>query len=320
MKKTVKQSSPKNSRQTIIPPSITKGDTIGLVAPAGPLINKSSFSAGVRVLEKKGFRIKYNLRLLNAGGYLAGSDQERADAFNSLWADPEVKALVAARGGYGCLRMLDLVDMKQVRRNPKIFIGFSDLTVLLAAIHKKTGLVTYHGPVVTTLGSIDKKSQTSFFNILAGKTPDLINPSRIKILKKGKAKGILMGGNLTTLVHMIATPYEIPWDKAILLLEDIGESPYRLDRLLTHLARAGRLQKIKGLILGTFSDDDRKENNMMQRAVQKRIGELLEGTDIPVWANFPAGHSRRNLTLPIGTEAEMDSSTGRLLLEEMYHV
>jgi len=314
MKKTVNQSVRKGTRRLIFPPSITKGDTIGLVAPAGPITNKSNFTAGIRILEKRGFAVKYSRHLVNAKGYLAGSDQERADDFNRLWADPEVKGIVAARGGYGSMRMLDLIDMKQIRKNPKILIGFSDLTVLLAAIHKKTGLVTYHGPVVTTLASIDKKSQAGFFNALAGKTPDLIKPAGIKIVKKGRAKGVLQGGNLTTLVHMIGTPYEFSWDKAILFIEDIGESPYRLDRLLTHLDRAGRLQKIRGLILGTFSDENRKENGRMQRSVQERIIELLGECDIPVWAGFPVGHSRRNLTLPVGAEVEMDTSAGRLAL------
>jgi len=312
MKKTVKESGRHKKRTPIFPPALQKGDTIGLVAPAGPLIDKGKFSAGVHILEKKGFRLKYNRRLLNVRGYLAGSDRARAADFNMLWSDPEVKALVAARGGYGCLRMLELLDMKLIRKNPKILVGFSDLTVLLTAIHKKTGLVTYHGPVVTTLASIDRKSQKSFFNTLTKSTLPPIAAAKLKILKDGNAKGILLGGNLTTLVHMLATSYEIPWNEAILFIEDIGEFPYRLDRLLTHLNQAGRLQKIRGLILGTFSADDRKENRAMQSAVHKRIMELLKDTDIPVWANFPVGHSRRNLTLPVGLEAEMNSSDGSL--------
>jgi len=306
MKKTGRQTTGRKFRPAIFPPPIRKGDTIGLVAPAGAIISRDNFNAGIKILEQKGFNVTFSRMLLNKKGYLAGSDQERAEAFNNLWADPEVKALVAARGGYGSLRMLDLIDMKQIRKTPKILIGFSDLTVLLNAIYKKTGLVTYHGPVVTTLATIDRQSQKSFFNVLAGKTPGMLKPSRIRILKKGSAQGTLLGGNLTTLAHMIATPYEIPWNQALLFVEDIDESPYRLDRLLTHLHRAKRLQKIKGLILGTFTDDERKENKEMQQTVHKRIVELLEGIDIPVWANFPVGHSRRNLTLPVGLEAKID--------------
>jgi muramoyltetrapeptide carboxypeptidase len=301
----------------IFPPPIKKGDTIGLVAPAGSLISKDNFTAGVSILEDKGFKVKYNRKLLNAKDYLAGSDQERADEFNSLWSAPEVKALVAARGGYGCLRMVDLVDMKQIQKNPKIFIGFSDLTVLLNAIHNKTGLITFHGPVVTTLANIDRQSNTSFFNVLAGKTSNLIAPTKLKVLQSGMAKGVLMGGNLTTLVHMIGTPYEIPWNKTILFLEDTGEAPYRLDRLLTHLHQAKRLQKLKGLILGTFTDENNKASSRLQKIVQKRITELLKDTKIPIWSNCRTGHSRRNLTLPVGVEVEMDYTVGKFSLSQI---
>lgn len=306
MKKTAKQSKPPKRKHIIFPPPVEIGDTIGLVAPAGALIDKKNFTAGIRILEKKGFKVEFNRKLLSTKGYLAGSDQERADEFNRLWGDPKVKALVAARGGYGCLRMVDLIDMRQIQKNPKIFIGFSDLTVLLNAIHKKTGLVTFHGPVTTTLASIDRQSKKSFFDTLLGHTQSQISPARLKILQAGEAKGILMGGNLTTLTHMVGTPYELPWQDGILFIEDIDEKPYSLDRLLTHLSQAGRLQKLKGLILGTFTDEQRKENGTMKKTVHKRIGELLGGYDIPIWANFPVGHSRRNLTLPVGMKVEID--------------
>ena len=312
MKKTNKKAAQKRMHQSVYPPPIDIGDTIGLVAPAGPLIDKDNFTAGVHILEDKGFKVKYNRKLLHAKGYLAGSDQERADEFNRLWSDPEIKALVAARGGYGCLRMVDLVDMKQIQKNPKILIGFSDLTVLLNTIHQKTRLVTFHGPVVTTLGSIDRQSKTSFFNVLAGKTSNLIPSTKLKILKNGMAKGVLMGGNLTTLIHMIGTPYEIPWNKTILFLEDTGEAPYRLDRLLTHLYQAKCLQKVKGIILGKFTDENNKESSRLQKIVQERITELLKDTEIPIWANFQTGHSRKNLTMPVGLAVEMDLSRGGL--------
>jgi len=308
MKKTNKKATQKKMNQAIYPPPVKKGDTIGLVAPAGSLISKNNFTSGVKILANNGFKVKFNQELLNTKGYLAGSDQERANDFNRLWSDQEVKALVAVRGGYGCLRMIDLVDMKQIREVPKIFIGFSDLTVLLNTIHKKTGLITFHGPVITTLASIDKKSEKSFFNTLIGKKTEILKPSKVEVLKKGKAKGILLGGNLTTLVHMIGTPYEISWNTTILFIEDVGESPYRLDRFLTHLYKAKRLQKIKGLILGSFTGDEKKENRAMKKVVHERIIELLEGFNIPVWANFPVGHSLSNLTLPVGSEVIMDSN------------
>jgi muramoyltetrapeptide carboxypeptidase len=316
MKKTNKKTLREKGRKCIYPSAIQTGDTIGLVAPAGSLVDRNLFTAGVEILEKNGFRVKFNRKFLNSSGYLAGSDVERADNFNNLWSDPEVKALVAVRGGYGSLRMVDLIDMRLIRKNPKILIGFSDLTVLLAAIHKKTKLVTYHGPVVTTLAEINKQSLTSFFRTLKGKTPDSLKLPKINILKNGNAKGVLLGGNLTTLAHMIGTPYEIPWENAILFIEDTGESAYRLDRLLTHLEKAKGLQKIKGLILGTFTDDERKERSALQRAVIERILEIFKGTNTPVWSNFSSGHSRRNLTLPVGVEAQMSSSSNILYFRQ----
>jgi muramoyltetrapeptide carboxypeptidase len=314
MKETVKKSAPDKHRQVIFPPSLTKNDTIGLVAPAGSLIHKKNFIAGVRILENNGFKVKFNPQIIHAKGYLAGSDRERADEFNTMWTDPDVKALIAVRGGYGCLRMVDLIDMKLIQQNPKMFIGFSDLTVLLSAITNETGLVTFHGPVITTLSFIDLQSTKSFLNTLLGKIPGQIRPAGLRILKSGTASGILHGGNLTTLTHLIGTPYEVPWQNTILFIEDIGEKPYCLDRLLTHLSKSGRLKKIRGLILGTFTDEDKKERKSLFNIVQTRIAELLRDENIPIWANFPTGHSRRNLTLPIGIKVMMDSSSGKLHL------
>jgi muramoyltetrapeptide carboxypeptidase len=313
MKKTSKKAPLPGLHKVIYPPPIKKGDIIGLVAPAGSLSSKENFTAGIGLLEKKGFRVRFNRKILNASGYLAGSDQERADDFNSMWADPEVKALIAVRGGYGCLRMIDLIDMVQIRKNPKILIGFSDLTLLLNTINKKTKLVTFHGPVITTLADIDRQSKKSIVDTLLGQAPTRLKPAGLKIIKGGKAQGRLLGGNLTTLAHMIGTPYEIPWQDSILFIEDIGEKPYSLDRLLTHLNKAGGLQKIKGLILGTFTDEDKKERLVLQKTVQERTAELLQSVDIPIWGNFPTGHSRRNLILPVGVKVEMDAAASELL-------
>jgi muramoyltetrapeptide carboxypeptidase len=312
MKKTADQPVRLKSSQAIVPPPVFPGDTVGLIAPAGSITNENNLKAGLDILRNRGFKVKYSRSMIHSKGYLAGSDQKRALEFNNLWSDPEVKGLVAARGGYGSMRMIDLIDMKRIRKNPKILIGFSDLTVLLTAISRNTGLVTYHGPVVTTLSSINKKSQTCFFKVLEGNVSSCLKSVRLKILRGGNSRGILLGGNLTTLVHTIGTPYEIPWHQAILFIEDIGESPYRLDRLLTHLALAGRLKKIKGLILGSFTDDDKKEKKLLKETVQNRVLELLAGYDMPIWTDFPIGHGRRNITLPIGTEVLMDSRVNML--------
>lgn len=313
MKRTIKKKALHKEEGCLYPQPINKGDCIGLVAPAGSLISKENFTAGIAILEKRGFRIKFNRKILYSKGYLAGTDQERADEFNTMWADPEVKALVAARGGYGSLRMVDLIDMDQIRKNPKILIGFSDLTVLLNTINERSKLVTFHGPVITTLADIDRQSQKSFLDTLLGKAPKQLAPRTLRVIRGGKTKGILRGGNLTTLAHMIGTPLEIPWHDSILFIEDTGEKPYSLDRLLTHLEKSGCLRKIKGLILGIFTDENNKERTLFQKTVQSRITELLQDvTDFPIWTNFPSGHSRRNITLPIGAEVEMDSSAATL--------
>ena len=300
----------------ILPSPVYKGDTIGLVAPAGSIINQDNLDRGINFLKDADYKLKFHRDFRNTEGYLAGSDQERADEFNSIWSDPEVKAVVAARGGYGSLRMLDMLDLEHIKKTPKILIGFSDLTVLLTAILKKTGLLTFHGPVVTTLANLDEHSRNSFLDTLSGNVPKCIKPDRLTVVQNGKADGILLGGNLTTLAHMLATPYEFPWQDVILFIEDIGESSYRLDRLLTHLAKAQKLDDLSGLILGTFTEEDRTESPELAQGICDRVLELIGSKNIPIWADFPVGHGSRNLTLPLGTRVEMDPDTGTLNLLE----
>jgi muramoyltetrapeptide carboxypeptidase len=312
MKETADQLPDKMNDSLILPPAVRQGDTIGLVAPSGSIINQDNLNSGIHILNEAGFNLKFHRDFRKTPGYLAGSDQERAEEFNTLWSDPEVKAIIAARGGYGSLRMLDMLDWELIRKNPKILIGFSDITALLTAIFKKTGLVTFHGPVVTTLDSIDEQSRRSFFNTLTGQAPAFIKPDKIKILKNGKAKGRLLGGNLTTLAHLLATPHELSWENIILFIEDVGESSYRLDRLLTHLSQAKRLDGLSGLILGSFTNDKGEEEPDLTKTVYNRVLELFDEVDIPILANFPTGHSRRNLTLPLGINVEIDSSSKKI--------
>jgi muramoyltetrapeptide carboxypeptidase len=314
MKETFHNSTLGQPPSVILPAAMQQGDTIGLVAPSGPIINRDNLEKGIQILKDAGYKLKFYRDFVNTEGYLAGSDQERADEFNSIWSDPEVKAVIAARGGYGSLRMLDMLDLEHVQKHPKILIGFSDLTVLLTAVHKITGMVTFHGPVVTTLASIDQTSRKSFFDVLSGNILPSISPDRLTIVQNGQADGILLGGNLTTLAHMLATPYDTSWQDVILFIEDIGESPYRLDRLLTHLAKAQKLDNLSGLIIGTFTETDTTESPDLAKCICERILELVGDQDIPIWADFPVGHGSRNLTLPLGIRVQMDSAGGTLNL------
>lgn len=298
----------------ILPPSLARGDTIALVAPAGPVKEQDTFIAGIRLLREMGFQVKYNRELLATGaGYLAAADQVRAAEFNRMWADEEVKALLCVRGGYGSLRMIDMLDMELIRQRPKILIGYSDITVLLNVIFKETGLITFHGPMLTSLARSDRKSVELFLAILTGRPVSDIKTESLEVLRSGKATGCLLGGNLTTLVHLLGTSYESVWDRTILVLEDVDEAPYRIDRMLTQLRKAARLDRLRGLILGTFCAEPFAEDDECDyESVWNRSLELVGALNIPIWANFPVGHSARNNILPLGIEVEMDSAAGAL--------
>ena len=296
--------------EPILATSLKKGDTIGIIAPAGPVRNENDFRAGLQILIEMGFNPRYRSDILRQHGYLAGTDQERLAEIHELWRDPEVKAILAVRGGYGCLRLLPDLDFNLIRQQPKMLIGFADLTALLLAIQQRTGLITFHGPMLTTLPRNDRGSQEAFFNQLTGQPRPEIKIKNLEILKGGQAKGRLLPANLTSLVHLLGTPFEPDWRDIILVLEDIGEAPYRIDRLLTHLWTAGRLEQIAGLILGDFDQCGEQE------AIWERALALLAHRSIPIWANFPCGHGSRNQILPVGAKAQMDSSSGRILFPQ----
>ena len=299
-------STPPKPPNPIPPPRLQKGDTIGLLAPAGPIRDQESFAAGLRMLKELGYQVHHAPDILRDSGYLAGSDERRAQEFHQLWEDREIKALLAVRGGYGTLRLLKHLDFELCRRQPKILAGFSDISGLLNVIHCHTGLITFHGPNLCSLAKADKPSVEAFFNALNRRETPPIKAPKLEILQPGTAKGRLLGGNLTTLVHLLATANEPIWDNGLIFIEDVGEAPYRIDRMLTQLDLAGRLDKINGLILGSFNDCGDTEK------IWERALELVGKRNIPVWANFPSGHTASNYMLPVGVEAAMDSNTGTL--------
>ena len=294
------------------PPLLKRGDTIGLAAPAGP-ISEDALRHGLQLLRDCGIKkVKYASDICRHENYLAGSDQRRLEELHQLWDDDEVKAIVAVRGGFGCARILPRLDFDLIRQKPKILVGFSDLTILLNVIHRQTGLVTFHGPMLSTLVRDGREVLESTLNELTIHAQQQLRIKGLEILRPGQAQGPLLGGNLTCIAHLLATPYEPAWEGAILLLEDINEPAYRLDRTLTQLSLAGRLDSVAGIILGDFLDSNAHSINDLDLVWQRVLA--LTPEKIPVWANFPAGHGRRNILLPIGRSVIMDSSCATLRL------
>lgn len=301
-------------RQPILPPSLQPGDTVGIIHPAGPVRNEEGFVQGLQVLRDLGLRIRCQPPNGSGTDYLAADDRHRLTELHRLWADEEVKALIAARGGYGCLRIINKLDWNFLSAHPKWLIGFSDLTVLLNSITAHCGLVTLHGPMISTLATTDRLSFERFREVLTGEFLPCVRPAGMEILRGGFSQGPLVGGNLTTLCHLMCTPWQTQTAGKILFLEDTAEPLYKLDRMLTHLACGGLLDKITGLILGLFDPghDDRLEIIRLNEQVWQRVLELTAAAKYPVWAGFPVGHQRENYTLPIGMETVMNSFTGTL--------
>lgn len=302
------------SNPVIVPPPLRQGDCIGLFSPAGPVRDKNRVAAGIRLLHELGFRTRQLRSTKESHDYLAADDRTRADEFHALWADDEIQALMAVRGGYGCLRIIDSLDFTLLRTRPKFLIGFSDVTVLLNTISDRTGLITVHGPVVSSLIDCDRGSLKAFTSLLSGELCEYRFPRQTEVLRPGKAGGILRGGNLTTLVHLLGTPWETSWDGALLFLEETGEPMYKIDRMLTQFSLGGRLKNLAGLILGTFDNKDAADHQRFQEQVWNRVMELTAQGGYPVLGGFPAGHLEMNHPLPIGAAVTLNTASGKLRL------
>ena len=294
------------SEKIRIPARLKPGDTIGVVAPAGPF-DRQTFLRGVRIIEDMGFNIFTPPGLFEKNRYLAGSDNHRVQFVNQLFADTSVDAIICARGGYGSMRILPLLDFDAIQNNPKAFIGFSDITILLSVLFSRCNLVTFHGPVVTSLADASEETKSS---LLSNVTSD--NNLEIKLLSgktiiPGVATGEVCGGNLTMLCHLVGTPFAPDFENKVLFLEDRGEAPYRIDRMLVHMVLAGCFKGLSGIILGTFEECGPIED------VIKIILEVFEKYSIPVLAGLDAGHGRHNLTIPLGIEATLDADRHSLI-------
>jgi muramoyltetrapeptide carboxypeptidase len=261
------------------------------------------------VLHGMGFETAVPEGLWATRGYLAGRDEHRADILQRLFADAHIDAIMCARGGYGSLRILPLLDYGRMVAYPKVFIGFSDATALLSAITGRCGFVTFHGPVVTSLSNASDSTLAAFQAAIASDAPLILKPQAAVSVRPGKAKGVVCGGNLTTLCHLIGTPFQPSFHNRILFLEDRGEAPYRIDRMLTQLKLAGCLKGIRGLVLGSFTDCGSAAE------ILEIIHDRFAETNIPVLGGMEVGHAHTNLTLPLGAAALLDADQQSLSIE-----
>ncbi len=293
----------------IRPPRLRPGDTIGVVAPAGPFERKL-FSQGLSTLEAMGFQICVPKEIFEKTGYLAGDDAHRARLVNRLFKDPAIHAIVCARGGFGSLRILPRLDFDAIRENPKIFMGFSDITALLTAITTLGGLVSFHGPVVTTLANALKNTRDALSAAILSDAPLEVQSANGVVIRAGRAQGPVIGGNLTTLCHLLKTPFEARFKNHILLLEDRGEALYRIDRMLFQMKLAGCFEGIAGLVLGSFEGCGSLDD------VFQVFEEHFKDIPVPILAGFDVGHGEQNLTIPIGLDATLDADRHMLSFDE----
>lgn len=300
----------------IIPPSLQPGNQIGIIAPAGYLADKSRYQLGCAIIREMGFEVISKQRGWPGFGYLADSDEHRAEELHHIWANPDIKAIFALRGGFGSLRILDMLDFDMIRENPKFLVGFSDITILHHCIYQRAGLAGLHGPVLSSLASADPPTLERLYQCLTGNWHKVLHEDVEIVRPAPVVRGPLVGGNLSSLVTVIGTPWSPDFTGSILFLEDNNEPPYRLDRLLTQCALSGVFDGVAGIVLGDFMDNadfDRNEQLRRHEFVWNRVSELTSHQTLPIWGNFPAGHCRKNITVPLGITAEMDSAKRTLV-------
>ncbi len=317
----------------IKPPALQPGDLIQLIAPAGPASAREVAEA-VQNLTRRGYVVQVSKNAQEKDGYLAGADELRASDLNQAFADPKVKMVLCLRGGFGSPRLLDRVDYEAIRRHPKIFVGYSDITALLVALRQKAKLVTFHGPMATTdfsgRSGLSPYAHRHFWSLLeapaAGSPPDpqlfenwgqsgAPKTTALRTLAGGAAEGTLVGGNLSTLAALMGTPYEAETSGSILFLEDVNEEPFRIDRMLCQLRLAGKLKPVKGVLLGAFTRCEPKDKKDSQ-TVDQVLDHYFTGLGIPVLAGFPSGHLPEQATLPLGSRVRLDADKKTLAILE----
>ena len=316
----------KDEPTVIKPPRLKAGDKLAIVAP-GSYISEEELQDSIKNLNQLGFEIAYSEKILLQNGYFAGTDKERSEDLMKMFSDKSIKGIVCARGGYGCARILPMLKYDVIRENPKVLIGYSDITALLYGIYQKAGLIAFHGPVGTSTFNdysinnfkkvLLKPERTSLFK--NSTSCDDENIYGVTTIVKGKGKGRLVGGNLSIMVSLIGTEYDVNYSGKIVFIEEIGEEPYRIDRMLTQMIQTGKFEHAAGVMMGIFRKCEVKEEdasfsksfNLME-VLKDRLSRLK----IPVVYGMSFGHVKDKFTIPFGALAELDASKQTFTLLE----
>jgi muramoyltetrapeptide carboxypeptidase len=304
------------------PARLRSGDLISIVSPASPPLQPAKVHKAVRYLESLGYRVTISKNVFDVNGYLAGTDDERAEDLNQAFADKNVKAIICSRGGYGTSRILDRVNYDLIKKNPKILVGYSDITALQLAIFKKTSLITFSGPMAAVEfgDNVDPYTEEMFFEMLTiPRKPGIVRtPREFHLSFKGKQKvsGRLLGGNLSMITSLLGTPYLPNFSGSVLLVEEVSEEPYSIDRMLTQLRLSGVLSEVSGFAIGQFTNCAPEEPNRPHRTTEQIIAEDLISMGKSAVTNLPYGHSPVKMTLPIGVEVSIDPLKRRFSIDK----
>ncbi|MBK7499373.1 MAG: LD-carboxypeptidase [Ignavibacteriales bacterium] len=310
----------------IKPPRLKAGDKIAIVAP-GSYISEEELQDSIKNLNQLGFETTYSEKVLLQSGYFAGTDKDRAEDLMQKFSDKSVKGIICARGGYGCARILPMLDYDVIRSNPKVLVGYSDVTALLYGIYQKSGLISFHGPVGTS--TFNDYSVNNFNKVL-------INPERTNLfhnstsgddeniygitsIVKGKGKGRLVGGNLAIMVSLIGTEFDVDYSNKIIFIEEIGEEPYRVDRMLTQMIQSGKFIHAAGVMMGIFRNCEGKQKDpsfSKTFTLMEVLKDRLSSLKIPVVYGMSFGHVKDKFTIPFGSFAELDADKQTFTLLE----
>ncbi len=308
------------------PPRLRKGDRIALVTP-GSYISEEELQDSIKNLSELGFEVTFSKRLMLQNGYFSGTDKERAEDLMEMFERGDVKGIVCARGGYGCSRILPLLNYDIIRNNPKVLIGYSDITALLYGIYQKSGLISFHGPV--SISTFNDYSVNNFNKVLMNPVKPSIfknsisgadeNVYGVTTIVNGKGKGRLVGGNLSIMVSLIGTEFDVDYSNKIIFIEEIGEEPYRIDRMLTQMIQSEKFKNASGVMMGIFRKCEAKETDPSFAKTFKLMEVLkdrLNGLNIPVVYGMSFGHVKDKFTIPFGALAELDADNQTFTLLE----